>query len=352
MSANKGGVNMNLGDRKRLILQAIIEDYINTAEPVGSRTISKKYLTNTSPATIRNEMADLEEMGYIEQPHTSAGRIPSDKGYRLYVDQMMEQQAINKSQNEMIKKQFTDTLGEIDRLIKHASKLLSQMTQYTSIITTPQVNKTALKHIQLIKIDQSTVLAIIITDAGIVKNSVLRLLKDVPNDVLEKISKILNDSICGMCVEDIASLALQDIPDGLAGYREIIEQVLPELIQTLIYSDNVEIYHDGAANILNLPEFNDINKARSFLNTLEEKDLLFNVLKEPKENINVSIGSENKYEQLQNCSLITATYKLNGKTIGSIGVIGPTRMEYSKVISVVDCMTNNLSEILTKIIKI
>lgn len=342
---------MNLGDRKRLILQAIIEDYINTAEPVGSRTISKKYLTNTSSATIRNEMADLEEMGYIEQPHTSAGRIPSDKGYRLYVDQMMGQQELNKSQDDMIKREFTDTLGEIDRLIKHASKLLSQMTQYTSIITTPQVKKTYLKHIQLIKIDAGTVLAIIITDAGIVRNSVLRLVRDVPNDVLEKISKALNDSLCGVCVEDIADIILKDTHEGYAGYKEIVEQILPELIQTLIYSDKVEVYHDGAANILNLPEFNDINKARRFFNTLEEKDLLFNVLKDSQENINVSIGSENKYEQLQNCSLITATYKVNGKTIGSIGVIGPTRMEYSKVISIVDCMTNNLSDILTKIIK-
>lgn len=296
-------------------------------------------------------MADLEEMGYIEQPHTSAGRIPSDKGYRLYVDQMMGQQELNKSQDDMIKREFTDTLGEIDRLIKHASKLLSQMTQYTSIITTPQVKKTYLKHIQLIKIDAGTVLAIIITDAGIVRNSVLRLMRDVPNDVLEKISKALNDSLCGVCVEDIADIILKDTHEGYAGYKEIVEQILPELIQTLIYSDKVEVYHDGAANILNLPEFNDINKARRFFNTLEEKDLLFNVLKDSQENISVSIGSENKYEQLQNCSLITATYKVNGKTIGSIGVIGPTRMEYSKVISIVDCMTNNLSDILTKIIK-
>lgn len=343
---------MNLGDRKRLILQAIIEDYINTAEPVGSRTISKKYLTGTSPATIRNEMADLEDMGYIEQPHTSAGRIPSDKGYRLYVDKMMEQQAINKTQNDMIKKQFTDTLGEIDRLIKQASKLLSQMTQYTSIITTPQVKKTTLKHIQLIKVNAATILAIIITDAGIVKNSVLHLPGEIPNDVLEKTSNLLNEKLNGMCVEDIAGIYLTEVPEGYKGFKEIMEQIMPELIQTLIYSDTVEIYHDGAANILNLPEFNDINKARSFLNTLEEKDLLFNVLQESNENINVSIGSENKYEQLQNCSLITATYKLNGKTIGSIGVIGPTRMEYSKVISVVDCMTNNLSDILTRILKV
>lgn len=343
---------MNLGDRKRLILQAIIEDYINTAEPVGSRTISKKYLTGTSPATIRNEMADLEEMGYIEQPHTSAGRIPSDKGYRLYVDKMMGQHAVNRSQNEIIKKQFTETLGEIDHLIKQASKLLSQMTQYTSIISTPQIKKSTLKHIQLIKISSEVVLAIIITDAGIVKNSVLRPLGDVSAETLSKINKYLNEKLSDMCVEDIAETILDDMPGDNFGYREIIEQIMPELMQTLIYSDTVEIYHDGAANILNLPEFNDIDKARSFLNTLEEKELLFNVLNDSPGQIRVSIGSENKYEQLQNCSLITATYKLNGKTIGSVGVIGPTRMEYSKVISVVDCMTNNLSEILTKIIKL
>ncbi len=343
---------MNLGDRKRLILQAIIEDYINTAEPVGSRTISKKYLTGTSPATIRNEMADLEEMGYIEQPHTSAGRIPSDKGYRLYVDNMMAQQSVNMMQDELIKKQFTDTLGEIDRLIKHASKLLSQMTQYTSIITTPQVKKTLLKHIQLIKVDATTVLAIIITDAGIVKNSVLRLFGDIANDALAKISSMLNEKLTGMCVEDIAGFAIQDMAEGSSEYREILDKILPELIQTLIYSDTSEIYHDGAANILNLPEFNDISKARSFLNTLEEKELLLDIMKDTRENVSVSIGSENKYEQLQNCSLITATYKLNGKVIGSIGVIGPTRMEYSKVISAVDCMTNNLSEILSKILKL
>ena len=147
---------MNLGDRKKLILQAIIEDYIKTAEPVGSRTISKKYLTGTSPATIRNEMADLEDMGYIEQPHTSSGRIPSDKGYRLYVDKIMEQKQYNDVQSERIKLEFLDTLGEIDRLVKHASKLLSQMTRYTSIAMAPQLRCTSIKHIQLIRIDYAT----------------------------------------------------------------------------------------------------------------------------------------------------------------------------------------------------
>jgi len=342
---------MHLGDRKRLILQAIIEDYINTAEPVGSRTISKKYLTGTSPATIRNEMADLEEMGYIEQPHTSAGRIPSDKGYRLYVDSIMEHKQYSDVQSSIIMKQFMDTLGEIDRLIKHASKLLSQMTQYTSIVMAPQLRRTSLKHIQLIRIDVSTILAVIITDAGIVKNSVLRLIEDVSPSVLEKMTNMLNDRLAGLHMEEVENLDIESMLNNSWGHGEIIEQILPELIQTLLYSDTAEIYHDGAANILNLPEYSDINKARNFLNTLEEKDILFRALNDAKKDIDISIGSENKIEQFRDCSLITATYKINGKTVGSVGIIGPTRMEYSKVISVVECMTNSLSEVLTKILK-
>lgn len=342
---------MDLGDRKRLILQAIIEDYINTAEPVGSRTISKKYLTGTSPATIRNEMADLEEMGYIEQPHTSAGRIPSDKGYRLYVDKIMRQNTINQAQREMIKKEFLDTLGEIDLLVKHASKLLSQMTQYTSIVMAPQLRRTSIKHIQLIRIDYATVLAVIVTDAGIVKNSVLRLMQDVHPDMLIRLTNMLNEQLADLGIEEIEKYDLEYMRNNSHGHGEIIEQIVPELIHTLIYSDTADIYKDGVSNILNLPEYSDINKARNFLNTMEEKELLFRVLNDVKEDVNVSIGSENKLEQFKDCSLITATYKINGKTIGSIGLIGPTRMEYSKTISIVECMTNNLSEMLTKILK-
>lgn len=342
---------MNLGDRKRLILQAIIEDYINTAEPVGSRTISKKYLTGTSPATIRNEMADLEEMGFIEQPHTSAGRIPSDKGYRLYVDNIMKQKTVNDAQREMIKKEFLDTLGEIDKLVKHASRILSQMTQYTSIVMAPQLRRTSIKQVQLIRIDSATILAVIITDAGIVKNSVLRLIQDVKPDVLIMITNMLNDKLAGLGMEDIENFDIEYMLNNSLGHGEIIEQIVPELVQTLFYSDTAEVYHDGVSNILNLPEYSDINKARSFLNIMEEKDLLFKVLNDVKGDVNVSIGSENKLEQFKDCSLITATYKINGKTIGSVGIIGPTRMEYSKAISIVEYMTNNLSEMLTKTLK-
>ena len=342
---------MDMGNRKRLILQAIIEDYINSAEPVGSRTISKKYLTGTSPATIRNEMSDLEDMGYIEQPHTSAGRIPSDKGYRLYVDKIMKQNTINEAQREAIKKEFIESLGEIDRLVKHASKLLSQMTQYTSIVMAPQFRRTSVKQVQLIRIDKATVLAVILTDAGILKNSVLRLRQDVTPDTLIRISNMLNDKLSGLDIEDLERFDLHDMLNDSMGHGEIIEQVVSELIQTLLYSDTSEVYHDGVSNILNLPEYSDINKARNFLNIMEERELLFKVLNDVRGDVNVSIGSENKLEQFKECSLITATYKVNDKTIGSVGIIGPTRMEYSKAIAIVECMTKNLSEILTSILK-
>ena len=342
---------MDMGSRKRLILQAIIEDYINSAEPVGSRTISKKYLTGTSPATIRNEMSDLEDMGYIEQPHTSAGRIPSDKGYRLYVDKIMKQNTINEAQREMIKREFVESLGEIDRLIKHASKLLSQLTQYTSIVMAPQFCRTSIKQVQLLRIDRAVVLAVIVTDAGIIKNSVLRLKQDIQPDALIRITNMINDKMAGLDVEEIEKFDFQDMLNNSLGHSEIIEQVVPELIQTLFYSDTSEVYHDGVSNILNLPEYSDINKARDFLNIMEERELLFKVLNDVREDVSVSIGKENKLEQFKECSLITATYKINNKVIGSVGIIGPTRMEYSKAISVVECMTNNLSEILTSILK-
>jgi len=341
---------LNIGDRKQLILQAIIEDYISTAEPVGSRTISKKYLTEISPATIRNEMADLEEMGYIEQPHTSSGRIPSDKGYRIYVNEILKQQKIIEMHQEFIKTEFFDTLGEIDRLIKHASKLLSQLTNYTSIAMAPQMKSAVLKRIQLIKIDTTTLLIVLITNSGIAKNGVIRVVKDLSHDLVDKLTRIFNEVFEGLAVQDIDDNVIKELMLRMSGYNDIVEQVLSEIIRTLQYNDKTEIYHDGAANMLNLPEFKDIGRAREFFNILEEKEMLFNLLNEAENDVSVAIGSENKYVQLNDCSVITATYKINGKIIGSIGVVGPTRMDYTKVISIVDCVKGNMTEILTKLL--
>lgn len=344
---------MALNGRKLLILQAIIEDYINTAEPVGSRTISKKYITNVSSATIRNDMADLEDMGYIEQPHTSAGRVPSDKAYRLYVDSLMGQNIINEAKIEYIKKEFIETLGEMDRLVKHASKLLSDLTRYTSIAIAPQLSKTCLKHIQFIKVDSSNVLAVIVTDAGFVKNSVIRVEDEMDDKTLEKVSKIFNENLSGMSFEELIDMDIENVKDldrKINGYKDIFIQIFPELLQILKYSDKAEVYHEGVSNLLDLPEYSNVEKAKEVLNILEEHDLLFNILSDATHDLKVAIGKENKVERLKDCSLITTTYSINGKTIGSIGVIGPTRMEYSKVITIVDSLTYNLNDILSKML--
>lgn len=342
---------MFIGDRKWLILQAIIEDYISTAEPVGSRTISKKYVTDVSPATIRNEMSDLEELGLIEQPHTSAGRVPSEKGYRLYVDKLMETKNQEDVQNELLRKELQDTMGEIDRLVKHASKLLSNMTSYATFITTPQIKKNRLQKIQLIKVSRGVILAVIITDGGMVKNSTIRDYGDISEETIEQLNSVLNQNLRGVDVESLANIDLSVLGIGHPVFAEILSQIMAELYQALTYSDNMEIYSNGASNLLGLPEYADVVKAKSFFNMLEDTDELSKIITLSGDDVHVSIGSENPLEQLRDCSLITATYKLDGRTIGSVGVIGPTRMEYSKVLKIVDMMTRNLTDILGGLLK-
>ena len=238
---------MFIGDRKWLILQAIIEDYISTAEPVGSRTISKKYVTDVSPATIRNEMSDLEELGLIEQPHTSAGRIPSEKGYRLYVDKLMEHSEQEEDKKELMLKELKETMGEIDRLVKHASKLLSNMTSYASFITTPQIKKNAIQKIQLIKVSRGVILAVIITDGGIVKNSTLRDYGDISEEKIEQLNAMLNSNLKGANLETLSGIDLNTLGNGNPVIADLLRQIIAELYQALTYSDNMEIYSNGAS---------------------------------------------------------------------------------------------------------
>ena len=342
---------MFIGDRKWLILQAIIEDYISTAEPVGSRTISKKYVTDVSPATIRNEMSDLEDMGFIEQPHTSSGRVPSEKGYRLYVDKLMEKNNREEVRSELLLKELKETIGEVDRLVKHASKILSNMTSYASFITAPQIRKNRLQKIQLIKISRNVILAVIITDGGIVKNATIRDSGNISEDIIEKLNLVLNRNLRGADIESLETADLITLGYPNPTIEEILSQIKAELFQALTYSDNMEIYSNGAYNLLGLPEYADVGKAKSFFNLFEDNDKLSKIITLRGEDIIVSIGSENPSEQLRDSSLITATYKLDGRTIGSVGVIGPTRMEYSKVLRLVDLMTNNLTDILSGLLK-
>lgn len=341
---------MELDDRKLLILQAIIDDYIITAEPVGSRTIAKKYGLGISSATIRNEMADLEDMGYLEQPHTSAGRIPSDKGYRLYVDHLMKTRGLSVAEAEYIKELYDKKTRQIEQIILQTSKVLSDITNYTAVVLGPKLSKVVVKHIQLVPIDDHCALLMIITNTGIIKDAIISLPEGITNDYLYRISNMLNDLFRDKDLSDIDLNPLIKMQDGMVQNREFFNSLVDALTDSMDIEDTKEVYLGGAGNILNFPEYHDILKAKEFLNLMEQKDLLYKLLIRTDDNgVSVTIGEENPYKELKEFSIITATYNIGGHMPGTLGIIGPTRMEYSKSISVMDFMGKTLSAYLTRI---
>jgi len=336
-----------LNERKLKILQAIIQDYIETAEPVGSRTLSKKYDLGVSPATIRNEMADLEELGFIIQPYTSAGRIPSDKGYRLYVDEFMALKKMVDIERDHLELDLFNKVAEIEQILQYSSKLLSQLTNYTAIALAPQIKESKLKHIQLVPIDTENMLAVIVTDSGIVKKPIIRLSDQVSGSNFQTISNFLNDKLHGLAIKNIEESLIEILSEEFINSGSIIDKIIPEIFQSLDEVSHINMFLNGAMNIFNFPEYNDIFKAKSFLELLEEKELLSSLITSfSNEGLSVSIGSENIYKEAKDCSLVTATYKVDDKTLGWLSVIGPTRMDYSTVVSVMAEVSKVISELL------
>ncbi|SHJ79129.1 heat-inducible transcriptional repressor HrcA [Paramaledivibacter caminithermalis] len=334
---------MTLVERKLKILQAIINDFISTAQPIGSRTIAKKYDLGISSATIRNEMSDLEELGYLVQPHTSAGRIPSDLGYRLYVDSLMKKYELENRQKKIIKDLLLSQIVEIDDVIKNTSRILSQITKLTSISLSPQFKSSRLKNIKLVQVDNDKVLLVLVSNTGIVKNAILRI-NNVSQGVLNKVSNLLQDKLSGKTIADLDDKIKDKIKNELIDYSSTIDTILLKLDNCLVDMNESEIYLEGITNIFNLPEYTDINKAKKFISIMEKKDLMYEILKNDKsDNICIRIGNENEIDDIKDCSIVTATYRLNGKIIGKIGVIGPTRMDYSRITAVLEYLTNILS---------
>jgi heat-inducible transcriptional repressor len=343
---------MFLDDRKRRILRAIIDDYIDTAEPIGSRTIARKHELGLSSATIRNEMADLEEMGYLAQPHTSAGRVPSDKGYRLYVDHLMQLKDLTLDEIEEIREAMEIGINELSQLIKQASIIMSKITKYTSMAITPQMKKSIVKAVQVVPVESGKALVVVVTNAGVVRNSLIRLPENLLPEFLIKVSNSLNEKLSGYCMEQISYPLIKETERELGLSSEALMPILDGVADCINQIDNTEIYLDGTTNIFNYPEFRDILKAKDFLNVLDEKKTLHQLLSNIDNNsidINVQIGTENPLDEIKDCSLVTATYSVNNRVIGSIGVIGPTRMEYSKVISSMDCVRKKINEEINKL---
>lgn len=344
-----------LDERKIKVLCAVIDSYIRGAEPVGSRTISKEYDLGISSATIRNEMSDLEELGYLSKPHISAGRVPSDKAYRFYVNNiiMKKQIEIDRKKKEEIKRLLIRESKEIDELIQNSAKVLSAITSYTALAVSPQIRNMKLKHIQLVSLADKEILLILVGSTGIVKNIILRTEEIVPEYQLERVSNFLNSKLKGFSVNEIGSTIEYLILKEMRQYKSLIDKVIMTMANSFDDFNDIQVYADGVTNIFDFPEYKDADKARTFISFIEDKEQLIDLmLKHTLDSeIEITIGSENIYEEIKDCSVITTTYKLGDKVIGKIGVIGPTRMDYLMAVSSLKLFSENLSEILEKLLK-
>jgi heat-inducible transcriptional repressor len=340
---------MNLNERKLRILEAIITDYIQTAEPIGSRTIAKKYDLGISSATIRNEMSDLEDMGLIIQPHISSGRAPSDKGYRLYVDNMMRRRELTREETARLQQALISRVNQIDYFMRDVARIISAMTQYTTIVAEPQYARTRVKHVQFVPLDENSIVMILITDNNAIKNKIIQIPDAPDHQKLNELSAVLTETLHGRTFDEINDTLVKSILERVKSGKKILAPVLNAVLNVIKSDEDVRFYTSGVKNILAFPEFSDIDKARAIFNTLEEKDMLITLLgQDETDSVQVVIGSENNLEQMRDCSVIRT--KMNfGAHFSSIGIIGPTRMDYSQVVSLLNGVVKNIREALKSI---
>ncbi len=338
-----------LDERKLRVLYAIIDSYVSSAEPIGSRTISKYYDLGVSPATIRNEMSDLEDLGFLNKTHSSSGRVPSDKAYRLYVDKMINmEQKVDKRRKQEIKSILEKEHRELDQLVQNSAKLLSQITSYTALALSPQIKETKIKHIQLVPIEKSQILLIIVNETGLVKNTVLKLEKAIPDDQLLALTNMLNIKLKNKAISEIEKGALSEVFTEFYQYKSEIEKILPVINKSVESIESVDLYADGITKLLSFPEYKDIDKVRTIISFIEDKNELIQLMVDDTlaQDISIKIGNENYYAPIKDCSIITATYKLDGETIGKIGILGPTRMDYISLAKTLKIFSENISEII------
>lgn len=334
-----------MDERKFRILQAIVDDYILTAVPVGSRTISKKYDMGLSSATIRNEMSDLEELGYLDQPHVSAGRIPSVKAYRLYVDQLLKSGQIPDADPETVRAYFTSRMRQMEDVVDHAAQVLSSLTHYTALVMPPKGQELKIRNIQLVPVSSTSALVIIVTDAGILKDAVIRTSDMLDSDALYAISRMLTDQLSGHTVGD-AQTILSGVAKGFQQNKDLLSGISALVSQVDNKAAAGKVMVGGTSNILNYPEYSDVEKARSFLALLETKERLVNLLSQQGQMaFTVRIGPETGIEEISDCSIVTATYSIGSHSHGTIGVIGPTRMQYSRVLAILNTMVRQLGNL-------
>ncbi len=337
-----------LDERKQRILQAIINDYISSAEPVGSRTIARKYDLGVSPATIRNEMADLEMLGYLEQLHTSSGRIPSSKGYRFYVDDLLPPQPMDDREKALIDEWYRARVKRIEEVFQETARIISRVTKNISLVLAPQLSQAAFRCLQFLPLDARRVIAVIMTDAGFVENKIIPMPVGAEFEDFQRMALVINKCLAGQTLDSIQADSLKRIRDEIMD-ESLYEAALEVIRRSLDTEKKERLYLGGTTQMLNQPEFHDVDKVKEILLMLEEEQLLKDILHAHMgQGLAVTIGQENKYSGIQDCSIITATYHLDGELLGTIAVLGPTRMEYGKAMTLLGYMNSNLTEVIKK----
>lgn len=342
---------LELTERQVTILNAIIRNYLATGEPVGSRTISKYTDLNLSSATIRNEMSDLEELGYILQPHTSAGRIPSDKGYRFYVDHLIKEK--DREVSEM--KEFViEQTEKMDKMLKQAAKLLANNTNYATLVSAPSFNMNKIKFIQLSAVDDEQILAVIVMNSNMVKNHIIEVSQPLDNETLLKLNILLNTSLNGLALNEINLGTIAKLKEQAGIHSSIVSDILDTLATTLSENEDLQIYTSGTTNILKYPELSDSKNAAELLSAFEEKEELQSLIngtlsdESDETGIQVYIGDESRIQTMKDCSVVTATYDLGEGVKGTIGIVGPKRMDYENVMDNLKHLKSQLDGILKK----
>ena len=343
-------MDIELTERQHIILKAIIQNYLETGEPVGSRTLSKSTDLNLSSATIRNEMADLEDMGYIFQPHTSAGRIPSDKGYRLYVDMLMadKEQELSDLKNVVLEKS-----DKVDKVLKQAARVLANNTNYASMISTPVFNRNKVKFIQLSPLDETQLIVVVVMEGNIVKNQIVTLDEPLDNEALLKLNMLLNTSLNGMALEEVNLGLIAKLKEQAGIHSAVMSNVIDAVANVIQVSGDMEIYTSGTTNIFKYPELSDKESAQDIISAFEEKQQLTDLVTQTLSNeentgIQVYIGDETPVQTMRDCSVVTATYELGDGMKGTIGIIGPKRMDYENVLKSMKRLQSELDQMFHK----
>ncbi len=344
-------VRLVLDERKRKILQAIVEDYVASAEPIGSRSLSKSHALGISAATIRNEMSDLEELGYLDQPHTSAGRIPSGKGYRFYVDQLLPRKQITSQEISFIEKWYEERVGRIEEAFSETARLVSAMTGNLAVV----LNQTrpTFRYLQFLPFDDANAILVLVADNGIVENQMMNIPPGLSYFDLERLGKALNHRYSGQSFQTISNQVAEEIAHSIVNDPILLQQAMLEFQKVMSKEQGRKVYLGGASQLVDQPEFREnMGRIRSLLGLLEEEREIFEIFtQETRPGLSVTIGQENQASSIQDCSVVQGTYQLGDQIIGRIAIIGPTRMEYQRAVSVMEYMQVHMEEMMKRYLK-